>query len=209
MCSFESRTRRRLLSYQSLHRIILTCITLSGCLLGQTSSTGAIHGQALDPSNAALGGVLVRLITKDGREAESVQSDDSGGFELLSLPPGGYTLRATKNNFAPLSLPNIQVVVTETLRVELHFQLEARLERAQISSNASMIQLDTSALGRAVNRDSINGLPLATRNFTQIAGLSPGVAVAVYNAGELGIGATAQSQINKSNDGIYAHGARS
>jgi outer membrane receptor protein involved in Fe transport len=31
----------------------------------------------------------------------------------------------------------------------------------------------------------------------------------VYNAGELGLGGTALSQIAKSNDGIYAHGARS
>jgi len=31
----------------------------------------------------------------------------------------------------------------------------------------------------------------------------------VYNAGELGLGGTALSQIAKSNDGVYVHGARS
>src|SRR5438270_1669770 len=72
-----------------------------------------------------------------------------------------------------------------------------------------MVQPDTSALGRAVSRDTIIGLPLVTRNFTQIAGLSPGVAAGVYNAGELGTGTTALSQIGKSNDGIFVHGARS
>ena len=55
----------------------------------------------------------------------------------------------------------------------------------------------------------MSGLPLVTRNFTQIAGLSPGVAAGVYNAGELGTGATALSQIGKSNDGIFVHGSRS
>ena len=60
-----------------------------------------------------------------------------------------------------------------------------------------------------MNQDTVSRLPLATRNFTQIAGLSPGVAVGVYNAGELGTGATALSQIGKSNDGIFVHGARS
>jgi len=52
-------------------------------------------------------------------------------------------------------------------------------------------------------------LPLVTRNFAQIASLSPGVSTGVYNAGELGLGGTALSQIAKSNDGIYVHGARS
>src|SRR5271170_4188128 len=72
-----------------------------------------------------------------------------------------------------------------------------------------MVQTDNSALGRVVNGSTITGLPLVTRNFAQIAGLSPGVAVGVYNAGELGLGGTALSQIAPSNDGIFVHGARS
>jgi hypothetical protein len=72
-----------------------------------------------------------------------------------------------------------------------------------------MVQTDTSALGRVLDETMISGLPLVTRNFTQLTGLSPGVAVGVYNAGELGTGGTALSQVGQSNDGIYAHGARS
>src|SRR5258706_1884343 len=72
-----------------------------------------------------------------------------------------------------------------------------------------MVQLDSSALGRVVNENAVSGLPLVTRNFAQIASLSPGVSTGVYNAGELGLGGTALSQIAKSNDGIYVHGARS
>jgi hypothetical protein len=52
-------------------------------------------------------------------------------------------------------------------------------------------------------------LPLATRNVAQIAGLSPGVNAGVFNAGELGLGGIALSQIASSNDGIFADGARS
>ena len=72
-----------------------------------------------------------------------------------------------------------------------------------------MLQTDSSALGRVVNETAVGGLPLVTRNFAQIASLSPGVMTGVYNAGELGLGGTALSQIAESNDGIYVHGARS
>ena len=129
--------------------------------------------------------------------------------DFLLLRPGTYKLQASKADFKPVSQPDIHVHVTETLRLELHLELATRVERTQVSSEPLMVQLDTSALGRAVNRDTVSGLPLVTRNFTQIAGLSPGVAVGVYNAGELGTGATALSQIGKSNDGIFVHGARS
>jgi hypothetical protein len=72
-----------------------------------------------------------------------------------------------------------------------------------------MVQTDDSSLGRVVNETAVSGLPLVTRNFTQIAGLSPGVVVGVFNAGELGLGGTSLSQIAESNDGVYVHGARS
>jgi hypothetical protein len=93
--------------------------------------------------------------------------------------------------------------------MELHLELATRVEQTHVSSDPVMVQLDTSALGRAVNRETVSDLPLVTRNFTQIAGLSPGVATGVSNAGELGTGATALSQIGKSNDGIFVHGSRS
>jgi hypothetical protein len=60
-----------------------------------------------------------------------------------------------------------------------------------------------------VDETAVSDLPLVARNFAQIASLSPGVVAGVYNAGELGLGGTALSQISASNDGIYVHGARS
>jgi hypothetical protein len=53
------------------------------------------------------------------------------------------------------------------------------------------------------------GLGLVTRNSAQIAALSPDVVSGVFNAGEVGLGGIALSQISKSNAGIYVHGARS
>jgi hypothetical protein len=50
---------------------------------------------------------------------------------------------------------------------------------------------------------------LATRNFTQIVNLSPGVLTGVNNAGELGAGSGGLAQIDTGNDGIFVHGSRS
>jgi hypothetical protein len=72
-----------------------------------------------------------------------------------------------------------------------------------------MVETDTIALGRLVDELAITGLPLVTRNFAQIAALSPGVATGVSNAGELGPGGTGLPQIDRSNNGLFVHGARS
>jgi Carboxypeptidase regulatory-like domain/TonB dependent receptor/TonB-dependent Receptor Plug Domain len=189
--------------------LVALSLALAGGARGQTASTGALTGVTLDPSGAALPDVTIHLKNEDGSEAKSATSDSNGRFAFFLLPPGTYEVQAGKRDFKPVSQRDTPVHVTETLRLELHLELATRLEHVEVSANPEMVQLDTSALGRVVDKDTVSRLPLATRNFTQIAGLSPGVAAGVYNAGELGTGATAQSQIGKSNDGIFVHGARS
>src|SRR5215471_15904539 len=176
---------------------------------GQTASTGAVTGITLDPSGAVIQRAMVHIAQEGGGESESIATDENGRFWFVSLAPGKYKVRVSKTDFQPLVLPSVSIHVTEVLRLQLHLQLAGRLEHTQVSSDSLMVQLDSAALGRVVNKTAVSGLPLATRNFVQIANLSPGVSTGVYNAGELGLGGTAQSQIAKSNDGIYVHGARS
>jgi hypothetical protein len=184
-------------------------VVLAGRTFGQTASTGAVTGVTLDPSGAALPGVVVHVAKEGGGETKSATSDENGRFGFVLLPPGKYALQANTLNFEPVSLPEINIQVTETLRLELRLQVATRFERAQVSSNPLMVQPDSSTLGRVVNESAVSNLPLVTRNFAQITSLSPGVSTGVYNAGELGLGGTALSQIAGSNDGIFVHGARS
>jgi hypothetical protein len=184
-------------------------LALSASLNGQTASTGALSGVALDPSGGVLRDVDVTLVNQDTRETQSATSNNDGLFAFASLSPGRYELTARKPDFEPAHIGQISIHVTETLRIELQLQLAKRFERAEVSSSPLMVQTDSSALGRVVNESAISGLPMVNRNFTQIASLSPGVVAGVLNAGELGLGGTALSQITKSEDGIYVHGARS
>jgi TonB dependent receptor/Carboxypeptidase regulatory-like domain len=178
-------------------------------LAAQTPSTGSVTGIALDQSNAVVPGVVVSLSIANSPQSQIAVSDDLGRFAFVPVRPGIYDIDASKTGFKELKLLDIRVHVTETLRVELHLQLETHVERVQTAAEPLMAQVDRSALGRVVNKTAIQDLPLVTRNFSQIVSLSPGVTAGVSNASELGLGATAQSQIGRSNDGIYVHGSRS
>lgn len=178
-------------------------------LVAQTASTGSITGIALDQSNAVVPGVAVSLSIVNSPQRQIAVSDDLGRFAFVLVEPNRYDMHASKAGFNELKLLDLRVHVTETLRVELHLELATHSERVQTAAEPVMAQVDRSALGRFVNETAAQDLPLVTRNFSQIANLSPGVTAGVSNAGELGLGATAQSQIGRSNDGIYVHGARS
>jgi hypothetical protein len=152
---------------------LIIALLSSRNVYGQTASTGALTGVTLDPSGATLPGVSVRLARSDGTETMAVSSDENGLFRFFLLPPGTYQVRASKVDFKPLSQSDIHVHVTETIRLQLHLALATRAEETQVFSNTLMVQLDTSALGRVVDKEAVSRLPLVTRNFTQITGLSP------------------------------------
>ena len=177
---------------------------------GQTSSTGALTGSVFDPSGAVLPGAVVRLTNQETGATDSATSDGEGCFSFLLLPPGDYDVQASKTGSIPLiGSATASVTVTETSHLNVHLQLSTLIQTVQISAEPTMLQTDSSALGKVVNETAVSSLPLVTRNFAQITSLEPGVVTGVYNAGELGLGGTALSQIAKSNDGIFVHGARS
>jgi carboxypeptidase family protein/TonB-dependent receptor-like protein len=201
----RSRCRR-----SALLVILTITVICSSRVRSQTASSGALTGVALDPTGAVLTGVVIRLANQDNGAIQSGTSDKDGRFNFLLLPPGRYELQASKTGADTLiASATIDVSVTEVVHLELHLRLATVFQNIKVFAEAATIQTDSSALGKVVNETAVSGLPLVTRNFAQIASLSPGVSTGVYNAGELGLGGTALSQIAKSNDGIYVHGARS
>ncbi len=200
-----TRPRYRRISYS----ILAFVFALSGPAHAQTASTGALTGLTFGPSGSVVADVMVQLVNSENGRSESTPSDENGRFSFVLLPPGSYEVKASKLGFVPLSSGKIHISVTETRRLEFHLQLAPIYEQVQVSAKLPNVQTDTSALGRVVDETALHALPLVTRNLAQISALSPGVAAGVFNAGELGLGGMALSQIASSNDGLFVHGARS
>jgi hypothetical protein len=203
---FNGSKRRVIIALLS---IVTTALPMPK-LHSQTPSTGAVTGSLRDPNSAVLPNVVVHLTNKDTGRTLSALSNAQGRFTFLLLRPGRYQVSAIKAGPEALTASAaITVNVTETIHLDLRLGLRSVFHVEVSSGEQNTIQTDSSALGRVANQTAISGLPLVTRNFTQIASLAPGVTTGVYNAGELGIGGTALSQIAESNDGIFVHGARS
>lgn len=177
-------------------------------VVGQTPSTGALVGVTYDPAGAVIPDLIVRLTSRENSATRSVVADKEGRFAFLLLNPGEYQVEASSTG-SLMASATVTVHITETTNVDLHLQLATVFHTINVSAHPAMVDTEGPSLGRVVDGTAITGLPLVTRNFAQITSLSPGVSTGVYNAGELGLGGTALSQIAMSNDGIYLHGARS
>jgi Carboxypeptidase regulatory-like domain/TonB dependent receptor/TonB-dependent Receptor Plug Domain len=202
-------TLRHLHAHGVTHLIIfIFAVVFTESAFGQTPSTGALIGTIFDLTGAVLPGASISLTDQRTNSTKSTTSDITGDFVFPLLSPGIYEIQVEKTGYALLHA-DVSIPVTETVRLNLYLRPATIHERAEVVSATSMLQTESPALGRVVNQTAVSNLPLVTRNFTQIVGLSPGVSTGVNNAGELGLGGGGLSQIDKSNDGIFVHGARS
>ena len=177
---------------------------------GQTASTGALMGEVLDSSGRAIVTATVEAQNSDMAVGRSTLSDDQGRFVLPLLPPGTYQITATKSNYSQGQPISARVPVTESIRVSIPMKVAGTTQKIEVQGSVSQLQVESIALGRIlVDARAIQALPLASRNFTQIVDLSPGVSTGVNNAGELGAGGGGLAQIDPGNDGIFVHGLRS
>jgi len=184
----------------SLTIMLLVCGTPSS--FSQSASTGALTGTTTDATPAVVPGVKLTLTNEATGEARSTISGESGSYSFLQLVPGSYRLDAALEGFKTTSRSGLRIAVTETVRLDIRLEVGALSETISVEAAPQMVQQETSALGRVVGETVVMNLPLVSRNFTQILGLSPGITTDVTNAAELGRGSggqiTARTSVNGS-----------
>jgi hypothetical protein len=78
-----------------------------------------------------------------------------------------------------------RIVGSETSTIEVKLAVGAVGETVEVNGGANLAQTESSTLGRAVDQRTIQALPLANPNYTQILALSPGVVVELPRASAL------------------------
>jgi hypothetical protein len=168
----------------------------------QTAATGALAGTVLDASGAGIPAARIVVKNETTGETREVGSQTTGGYVVPLLPPGRYRVEISKAGFRTTVIAGLEINVTETARHDPSLEVGAVQEQVVVTTEAQLLQTESSALGRVTDRAAVNDLPLVTRNYTQIVTLSPGIAANVTNASDLGRGAGGLSSGN-----FRVHGA--
>jgi hypothetical protein len=193
-----------MMSKISMHAFcaLLRTSVLALCALkmhGQTANTGAIVGTVSDPSGALVPRAAVVINSQGTGEKRDFATDAEGNFSIQFLTPGSYDLTVGAAGFEPFILKGVQVQITEVGRLKIQLALRGAKEQIAVSAAPSLLQTENATLGRVIDRNTIQELPLVNRNFTEILGLTAGTNTAIVDATQLGAGSQE----------IRANGARS
>ena len=176
--------------------------------VAQTAETGALTGTLSAVRHAALPEVNIHLTDEATGQTRTTVSQNDGRFAFLLLAPGTYHIEAEKKDFRPTTVLDIRINVAEITKVDVVMAIGSVTQSISVQAVPTLAQTESSTLGRAVNEEAVTNLPLVTRNYTQIIGLSPGVGAPVTNATDLGRGNGGLSP-TQGTSGTFVHGARS
>ena len=158
-------------------RIQLTAamaLLLSVSLCWAQAPTGTISGSVSDGTGAVIPGATVIVVNPDTNFERTIQTNESGVYNLPSLLPGSYTLRIESDGFNTQERTGIILQVGQTARIDVELEVGAVGTVVEVTGGAPVLQADTTELGTVIENRRILDLPLNGRNYLQLASLTPG-----------------------------------
>src|SRR5436309_3096821 len=158
------------------HRRWLCLVVLSAAPLvaanpaGAQVNTAVLSGQVLDPQGLAVAGAKVTVKNLATGATRGTQTDETGRYRLVGLPPGRYELTVEPGKgLARLANPEIVLTIGQAAEFDAHVQLQRGEESVTVTESTQLIETTRTSVAETVNRLRIDNLPINGRNYVNFA----------------------------------------
>src|ERR1700704_6592312 len=159
-----------------MSRYLLPVLLLTATgLSAQVLSNGAFLGTVKDPSGASVPGASVRIARVGTELQRQTTTDAEGNYQLLDIPIGDYRFEFEKQGFRKVVQTGISISAGQSLRLDVTLQLGSVAETLTVDAQALQVDTATANLGSTVYGSQVAELALATRSFSTLVILQPGV----------------------------------
>jgi hypothetical protein len=136
--------------------------------------TATINGTITDPSGGVVANVEVTATDLDRGTVWPTRTNQQGFYNLTRLPVGRYEVRVSAPGFraAVETTPELELNQVEPVNIKL--VVGSNTETVQVSSEAPLLQTESTEVGTVIDDRANVNLPLATRNYLQLTLLTPG-----------------------------------
>ena len=152
------------------------------------SSTATLSGTVEDQKRALLPGASIALTNVDQKTQRLATTNSEGAFVFPLLPPGRYSLTATREGFAPVEIKDVVLNVNDQVAIRIQLNIGTITQAVEINST-SLVD-ESPAITTVVDRQLLENLPLNGRSFQQLITLTPGVVLtraSAANAGQFSV----------------------
>src|SRR6266478_3850602 len=147
-----------------------------------TSTT--MYGQVTDASGATVPGAQVSVTNTDTNLFRTVESSADGEYRIELLPVGSYRVEVTAAGFKRMVRHGVVLEVNVPARVDLVLQLGDVSQTVTVTERVPLINSTSPEIGRTIEHEEIENVPLVNRNAYQLLELTPGVQNSTFNPGQ-------------------------
>ncbi len=164
----------------SFRRIRYTCLstalflTALFCMKMRAQTvTATLSGTVEDAQDAVIGNASVTVTNQATGAVRKLQTDSGGRYEANALQPGPYTVSVEMPGFTSKVVNGITLNVGDVKDLPVILSLGSVNDTVSVTASESSIQTETSSNGQLIDNKQVVELPLANRQFYNLALLSP------------------------------------
>lgn len=154
---------------------ILVIVAFAATMNSQT--LGTINGVARDTSGAVLPGVTVEVASPALIEkTRSAVTNESGQYQIISLPVGTYSVTFTLPGFATFKRDDVGILANFIATINAEMKVGAAAETITVTEEAPLIDVTGTITNRAVTPEIIKAIPNGGTMY-QLAAMMVGVTI--------------------------------
>ncbi|MBI1354922.1 MAG: TonB-dependent receptor plug domain-containing protein [Acidobacteria bacterium] len=149
---------------------------LFASLLGAQANLATVTGIVTDAADAVIPGATVAILNTGTGVSREVQTGATGNYTVTSLQPGKYELTVVSEGFSTYTQRGIELLTGQTLRADVRLELGQVTETVTVDAQLVTLNTENGTIkGDVIVQEEIQELPLAGRDFTDLAFFTPGV----------------------------------
>lgn len=137
---------------------------------------GGISGSVADSSGGAVPNAVVTATADDTGLVHTTTSSGAGEYGFQDLPLGRYTVSVKTSGFQPLEVKGVMVNAGVIYALPLKLSVSSVTTTLEVSASELALDTASSVQNSVVAGQSLQNLPLDSRDFKKIVGILPGFA---------------------------------
>src|SRR5438552_3320699 len=135
----------------------------------------SVVGTVKDSSGAVLPGVTVEVSSPALIEkTRSTVTDGSGLYQIISLPPGAYTVTFTLTGFSTVKREGVELSGSFVATINADMKVGAVAETITVTGETPLVDVQSAAVQRVVTKEVVDAIPTG-RLGINLAALQPGI----------------------------------
>lgn len=154
--------------------IFILAVCCSGLSAHAQEVTATINGTVTDPSGRVVTNAEVKARDLDRGTVWPARTNGSGFYSLSHLPVGRYEVRVKATGFAAAVKSPIELQLNQVSAVNVQLVVGSENQTIEVTTEAPLLQTDTTDVGTVIDARTNVSLPLASRNYLQLTLTTPG-----------------------------------